>query len=716
MAATVNPPNPKERFFTAMSWLFSATLLILASYFIIQFITVLMGYEITDPLGIYTGFVNIWGWNLLTVIWFFSTIGMKLFYPKDILARILPDIILFSVLLLMISTFLGILGDNSNMSRWTGLLLVTYLGTTLTWTLIGIGATFSLMLLFYPNVLSKIGVNVNPYLTLRTRVLPVLQHRANNINITLPKFAPKEVKPKPVKLPKEPSPFQAIYENLPPIMPKIGTVDKVDLTALHAIQKRHQEDHEDTMIRVDMKAAKLPDKIIVPKVVPPKFEDVVQQNSNEIKKKPVQVMTEIDTAMPPVVRDIIKTKSSPTQFETNSIPTDKDFNIEDSDDIMNALVTKSNHRPTNPVAAAMYDLGLRVNDVKTLDGLRISRYIFSSEKPIDAYTKVANALAIKLKVQSTQLWFSEVGSGKLCLDVSKPETEWRSVLYGDIQSKLPKTKAVPNIFLGVDNMGKALTRPLLENPHLLILGTTGSGKSNLINAMTLNLLEQNSAKVINMILIDSKHSGGIYEGIPHIKGVAHDFDRIVKAFKWLEQNFNQRKKVFEHRDIEDVNNSRREKGKDPLPFIIIRIEELQSVFNENAILANMGLSTKTLESRKLADPVLEQITFFKTVVTLILTQGRQFGILLWGATQYSNISAIGKDVASQTFRIGLSMGLQDTRTAFGSTSVYPCHTLNKGEFLYGSHTIQRGIVTYMGSDKVATARELERRLDALKIN
>jgi len=115
-------------------------------------------------------------------------------------------------------------------------------------------------------------------------------------------------------------------------------------------------------------------------------------------------------------------------------------------------------------------------------------------------------------------------------------------------------------------------------PHLLIAGTTGSGKSVCVNAIIAGLLLQNSPDEMKMIMVDPKRvelTG--YNGIPHlISPVVVDLERIVGVLKWVSREMDERYKKFSQagaRNLIDFNN--RLGPSDPkLPYLVVIIDEL----------------------------------------------------------------------------------------------------------------------------------------------
>lgn len=143
-----------------------------------------------------------------------------------------------------------------------------------------------------------------------------------------------------------------------------------------------------------------------------------------------------------------------------------------------------------------------------------------------------------------------------------------------------KTGSPLAIALGRDVSGNPVIADLARMPHLLIAGTTGSGKSVCITALVACLAMNNTPEELRLVLIDSKMVELIrYNGLPHLYGkVETDIKRILGVLRWVVVEMEHRYKLLEAakaRDI-DVYNRRLQKRKDVqlLPRIIVMIDEL----------------------------------------------------------------------------------------------------------------------------------------------
>ena len=136
------------------------------------------------------------------------------------------------------------------------------------------------------------------------------------------------------------------------------------------------------------------------------------------------------------------------------------------------------------------------------------------------------------------------------------------------------------IGLGRDVAGAAVAADLARMPHLLIAGTTGSGKSVCITAVTACLVMNNAPEDLRLVMIDPKMVELVrFNGLPHLYGkVETDLERIVGVLRWCTAEMDRRYKLLEEaraRDLESYNKkARRRPGAERLPRIVVLLDEL----------------------------------------------------------------------------------------------------------------------------------------------
>jgi len=198
---------------------------------------------------------------------------------------------------------------------------------------------------------------------------------------------------------------------------------------------------------------------------------------------------------------------------------------------------------------------------------------------INRITNLADDLALALKAASIRIIAPLPGKAVIGIEIPNLEREavhLRDVLDSDVfsgaRSKLP-------IALGVDIMGSPVVQDLTRMPHLLIAGTTGSGKSVSLNAMICSILFRSAPEEVKFLMIDPKRIElSAYEGIPHlIHPVVVDPKKAAQVLKWAVEEMERRYAFIGDMGGKSIEayNKQAEKEKMPrLPYIVIIIDEL----------------------------------------------------------------------------------------------------------------------------------------------
>ncbi len=188
-------------------------------------------------------------------------------------------------------------------------------------------------------------------------------------------------------------------------------------------------------------------------------------------------------------------------------------------------------------------------------------------------------LAMALKAQTIRMQAPIPGRDVIGIEIPNLAFETiylREIFESEIfqQSKSPLTLA-----LGKDIVGKAFVTDLKKLPHLLIAGTTGSGKSVGINAMILSLLFKNDPDRLKLILIDPKMlEFSIYNDIPHLlTPVITEAKKAIAVLTNMVIEMERRYKIMANsktKNIENYNEKAKKEGLDGFPYIVIVIDEL----------------------------------------------------------------------------------------------------------------------------------------------
>jgi DNA segregation ATPase FtsK/SpoIIIE, S-DNA-T family len=169
--------------------------------------------------------------------------------------------------------------------------------------------------------------------------------------------------------------------------------------------------------------------------------------------------------------------------------------------------------------------------------------------------------------------------GKQAVGVEVPNRVRTMVHLGDVFQDAPKGWSPLSVWLGKDIAGKAIGTDLAKQPHILIAGTTGSGKSGCVNAMLSSVLLRSSPNEVRMVLVDPKRVElNHYEGIPHLLTPVVTSPRLAanvlsNLIKEMEERYGvmSRSKT---RSLVELNKLRLSQGEAPLPYILCVIDEL----------------------------------------------------------------------------------------------------------------------------------------------
>ncbi|HXG75612.1 MAG TPA: DNA translocase FtsK 4TM domain-containing protein [Gaiellaceae bacterium] len=383
--------------------------------------------------------------------------------------------------------------------------------------------------------------------------------------------------------------------------------------------------------------------------------------------------------------------SAETIFETSS--EHADYRLPD----------RSLLRSSPPAAAASGDAGARVADllVRTLAefgveatvvgqiaGPRVTRY----ELQLAPGTKVAKVAALRddlsYALATTEIRILAPIPGKQAVGVEVPNLSPRLVTLGDIYDELPATASPLAVWLGKDISGNAVWTDLARLPHLLIAGTTGSGKSGCINTILTSVLLRSTPDEVRMILIDPKRIElGYYESIPHLLTPVVSSPKeaatvLMNVVAEMERRY-ERLSFVRARNLPEANRAFRARGEAPLPYLLVVIDELADL---------MMVSPQAVED----------------CVIRLAQKSRAVGIHLVLATQRPSVDVItGMIKANVPSRIAFAVSSQtDSRVILDTAGAESL--LGQGDMLFkplGTSRLQRLQGAYVSEEEVALVVE-----------
>ncbi|MEK7559590.1 MAG: DNA translocase FtsK [Patescibacteria group bacterium] len=146
-------------------------------------------------------------------------------------------------------------------------------------------------------------------------------------------------------------------------------------------------------------------------------------------------------------------------------------------------------------------------------------------------------------------------------------------------AEMRKSKSKLTVSLGLDVSGNPVVANIAKMPHVLIAGTTGSGKSVMINSFISSLLFRATPAEVKLIMIDPKRvelTG--YNGIPHLMTpVIVEVEKILASLKWAMNQMDERYKKFAENGVRNIDSFNELAGFQSLPYIVIFIDELQAL-------------------------------------------------------------------------------------------------------------------------------------------
>ncbi len=282
---------------------------------------------------------------------------------------------------------------------------------------------------------------------------------------------------------------------------------------------------------------------------------------------------------------------------------------------------------------------------------------------VGAIAALDKDLQLALGAKSIRIEAPVPGKGYVGIEVPNDKAEivhLRDVLEAPEYKKIKSPLAIA-LGQGVD--GTPVAADLASMPHLLIAGTTGSGKSVCVNAIIASLLLNNTPRTLKFIMVDPKRVELTqYNGIPHLVApVVVELERIVSVLKWVTREMDERYRKFSNaaaRNIEDYNKHLPATD-EPMPYIVVIIDELADL---------MMLAPDDTER----------------VITRIAALARATGIHLVIATQRPSVDVVtGLIKANFPARVAFAVaGNTDSRVILDQPGAE--RLLGRGDMLYMS--------------------------------
>ncbi|MEP7312690.1 MAG: DNA translocase FtsK 4TM domain-containing protein [Pseudomonadota bacterium] len=344
------------------------------------------------------------------------------------------------------------------------------------------------------------------------------------------------------------------------------------------------------------------------------------------------------------------------------------------------------------VEIKLKDFGVEVEVVAVHPGPVVTRFEMRPAPgvKVSQISGLAKDLARSLSAISVRV--VEVIPGKSVMGLEIPNEKRDIVTLGEIiKSKVYDEIASPlALALGKDIAGHSMTADLARMPHLLIAGTTGSGKSVGINAMVLSLLYKSTAEHVRLIMIDPKMLElSVYEGIPHLLApVVTDMKQAANALRWCVAEMERRYQLMSalgvrnisgfNRKVKDANDA----GKPIKDPVMIQRASNDPSFDQRLIPDLTHLPYIVVIIDELADLMMIVGKKVEELIARLAQKARASGIHLILATQRPSVDVItGLIKANIPTRIAFQVSAKvDSRTILDQSGAESL--LGHGDMLY----------------------------------
>jgi DNA segregation ATPase FtsK/SpoIIIE-like protein len=367
---------------------------------------------------------------------------------------------------------------------------------------------------------------------------------------------------------------------------------------------------------------------------------------------------------------------SPRKVEIRRAP-DISF-LKKSKSINKRELERETFRKARELERTLSEFGIEAKVSNITRGPVITRYELQPAAGVKLSRIVNLSDNIALSLSANGVRIEAPIPGRAAVGIEIPNEQREIVTLGDIITETGPGGELP-LILGKDISGKVVVTDLVEMPHLLIAGATGSGKSVCVNSLIVSMLFHKDPEEVRFIMIDPKMVElKIYNGIPHLlTEVVTDPRDASKVLRWLIYEMENRYKLLDEHFVRDIS-SYNKKQKDRIPYIVVIVDEFANL---------MAISQKEVED----------------AVVRIAAMSRAVGIHLIMATQRPSVDVItGLIKANFPFRIAFQVASKtDSRTILDTIGAEKL--LGRGDMLFapaGSANVCRIQGAYIQEDEV----------------
>lgn len=305
--------------------------------------------------------------------------------------------------------------------------------------------------------------------------------------------------------------------------------------------------------------------------------------------------------------------------------------------------------------------GISAKVVNATQGPTVTRYEIEPAQGVKVSRIVNLTDDIALNLAAQHIRMEAPIPGKSAIGIEVPNTKTEAVHLRDVLdcSDFKEARGGIPVGLGKDIAGKSVITDLAKMPHLLVAGTTGSGKSVCVNTLISSILFSRKPEEVKLLLIDPKMVElSVYNGIPHLMApVVTDMKKAAAVLRWAVREMEARYKAFAASGKRDIKSYNEAHPKSAMPLIVLIIDEL-------------------------ADLMMTAPDDIEESISRLAQMARAAGIHMVLATQRPSVNVItGSIKANVPSRISFAVGSQiDSRTILDMAGAEKL--LGKGDMLF----------------------------------
>jgi S-DNA-T family DNA segregation ATPase FtsK/SpoIIIE len=414
-------------------------------------------------------------------------------------------------------------------------------------------------------------------------------------------------------------------------------------------------------------------------------EVVVQEERTEIEEhhpQPVQIIEPILTDVPLSTR-VVKERQKPlfTDMPDSKLP-QVDL-LDGAQQRQETVAPETLEMTSRLIEKKLKDFGVEVRVVAAMPGPVITRYEIDPATGVKGSQVVGLAKDLARSLSLVSIRVVETIPGKNTMALELPNAKRQTIRLSEILGSqvYHEAKSLLTMGLGKDIVGAPVVADLAKMPHVLVAGTTGSGKSVGINAMILSLLYKAEARDVRLLMIDPKMlEMSVYEGIPHLLcPVVTDMKQAAHGLNWCVAEMERRYKLMSKLGVRNLAgyNTKIDEAKAREEFIYnpfsLNPEEPEPLERLPHIVVVID---------ELADLMMVVGKKIEELIARLAQKARAAGIHLILATQRPSVDVItGLIKANIPTRIAFSVGSKiDSRTILDQMGAEAL--LGMGDMLY----------------------------------